>query len=161
MPGLNGLEVARRLTQKYPELKIIMLTMHAEEPYVLEAVRAGALGYVRKEAGAEELVKAIRVVATGERYFSQPFSEQALKDYLARVGSTPGMVNPTDLLTNREREVLQLTVEGHTCADIAEKLFISARTVESHRANLMKKLGVKNQKDLIRFVMQHGLISGD
>jgi DNA-binding NarL/FixJ family response regulator len=156
MPGLNGLEVARQVARRSPRTCIVILSMHSDEAYVVEALRAGAHAYVLKESGAEELVRAIRAVAAGERYFSPPLSEPALGAYLQKVESTP--VDRYETLTSREREVLQLTVEGHSSTEIARRLFISSRTVESHRANLMRKLAVRNQKELIRYAMQRGIL---
>jgi DNA-binding NarL/FixJ family response regulator len=157
MPGLDGLEVARQLAVKSPATRVIILSMHANEAYVIEALRAGALGYVLKEAGADDLVQAIRCVAEGRRYFSAPFSEQTLEAYAQRAEGAP--LDPFRTLTAREREVLQLTAEGHSGVEISERLFISPRTVESHRANLMRKLGVRNQKELVRYALQRGLVA--
>ncbi len=116
----------------------------------------GARGYVLKDAGAEELIRAIREVAAGHHYLSPPLSEEALAAHGLR-GDTPA-ADPYDSLTLREREVLQFTAEGHSGAEIAERLFISPRTVESHRANLMRKLGVRNQKELVRYAVQRGIL---
>ena len=152
MPGLNGLDVARQVARRSPETRVVILSMHAHEAYVLEALLAGASAYVLKESSSDELVKAIRAVTTGRRYLSPPLSEEALGTYSRRTGSLPP--DPYHTLTAREREVLQLTAEGHSGADIAERLFISPRTVETHRANLMRKLKVRNQKELIRYALQ-------
>ncbi len=152
MPGLDGLDVARQVARRSPETRVVILSMHAHEAYVLEALLAGAAAYVLKESSSDELVKAIRAVTTGRRYLSPPLSEEALGAYSRRTGSLPP--DPYHTLTAREREVLQLTAEGHSGADIAERLFISPRTVETHRANLMRKLKVRNQKELIRYALQ-------
>jgi two-component system, NarL family, response regulator NreC len=152
MPGLNGLDVTRHLARRVPETRVVILSMHAHEAYVLEALLAGASAYVLKESSSDELVKAIRAVTAGRRYLSPPLSEEALGAYSRRTGSLPP--DPYHTLTAREREVLQLTAEGHSGADIAERLFISPRTVETHRANLMRKLKVRNQKELIRYALQ-------
>jgi two-component system, NarL family, response regulator NreC len=152
MPGLNGLDVTRHLARRVPETRVVILSMHAHEAYVLESLLAGASAYVLKESSSDELVKAIRAVTTGRRYLSPPLSEEALGAYSRRTGSLPP--DPYHTLTAREREVLQLTAEGHSGADIAERLFISPRTVETHRANLMRKLKVRNQKELIRYAVQ-------
>jgi len=152
MPGKDGLEVARQVTRRSPRTRIIILSMHSNEAYVLEALRAGAVGFVLKDSGAEELVLAIREVSSGRGYFSKPISEQAVAAYARKATGEP--VDPFHTLTAREREVLQLTAEGLSGAEISERLFISPRTVESHRANLMRKLGVRNQKELVRYAMQ-------
>jgi DNA-binding NarL/FixJ family response regulator len=156
MPGLNGLEVTRQVTRKSPRTGIVILSMHSNEAYVVEALRAGANGYVLKDAGAEELVQAIRAVAAGKRYFSPPISEPSLGAYLQK--TVEASLDPLHTLTAREREVLQLTVEGHSGIEISNRLFISPRTVESHRANIMRKLSVRNQKELIRYAVQHGIL---
>ena len=151
-----GLEVARQVVRRTPRTRIVFLSMHANEAYVVEALRAGATAYVLKESGANELVQAVRAAAAGRRYLSPSISEQALKEYLRKTEKSGP--DPLRTLTPREREVLHLTAEGRSSAEIAERLFISARTVETHRANLMRKLGVRNQKELIRFAAQHGII---
>jgi DNA-binding NarL/FixJ family response regulator len=156
LPGLNGLEVTRRVTHRPPRPRVVILSMYSNEAYVVEALKAGASAYVLKEAGAEQLLQAIRAVGKGQRYFSPPLSEEALDDYARRAGSSAA--DPYEQLTAREREVLHLTVQGLSGVAIAERLFISARTVESHRANLMRKLGIHNQKELVRHAVQHGLV---
>jgi DNA-binding NarL/FixJ family response regulator len=157
--GLNGMEVARQVAKRSPKTRIVFLSMHANEAYVVEALRAGALAYVVKEAGAEELVRAIRAVLAGRRYFSAPLSERAIQAYQEKASGAT--LDPFHTLTAREREVLQLTAEGLSGLEIGDRLFISSRTVESHRANLMRKLGVRNQKELVRFALQRGLVTGD
>jgi len=159
MPGLNGLEVSRQVSRRSSRTRIVILSMYSNEAYVAEALRAGASAYVLKDSGAEELVKAIQAVIRGERYFSSPISEQAVGTYLQKVEETAA--DPYDTLTTREREVLQLTAEGHSGTAISNRLFISPRTVESHRANLMRKLGVRNQKELIRYAVQRGILPKD
>jgi DNA-binding NarL/FixJ family response regulator len=154
MPGLNGMEVTRQVRRRSPRTQVVILSMHSNEAYVVEALRAGASGYVLKESSAEDLVTAIREVIAGRRYLTPPISEHAIGDYLRKVEATP--LDPYDTLTAREREVLALTAAGHSAAEIGKRLFISVRTVETHRANLMRKLSVRNQKELIRFAVQHG-----
>src|SRR5262249_25516165 len=149
MSGLNGLDVTRHVTRRVPHTKVVILSMHSNEGYVCEALRAGAMGYVLKEAGADELARAIREVTAGRRYLTPPLSEHSLGAYRQKAAGTS--VEPHHKLTLREREVLQLTAEGLSGGEISDRLYISPRTVESHRANLMKKLGVRNQKELIRY----------
>src|SRR5262245_41807748 len=156
MPGLNGMEVARQVARRAPRTRVVILSMHSNEAYVVEALRAGAMAYVLKESGADELVQAIREVAAGRRYLSPPFSEHAIHAYRRKAEGTA--LDPYHKLTFREREVLQMTAEGLSGNEISEKLFISPRTVESHRANLMRKLGVRNQKELIRYAVQRGVV---
>jgi DNA-binding NarL/FixJ family response regulator len=158
MPLLNGLEVLRQVTDR-TRTRVIVLSMHASDAYISEALKNGAAGYVLKDAQSSELVHAIREVAAGRRYLSPPLSERAVELYGRRLGQMPE--DPYDTLTGREREVLQLAAEGHTNAQISERLFISSRTTETHRANLMRKLGLQNQSELIRFAVRRGIISLD
>jgi DNA-binding NarL/FixJ family response regulator len=144
MPGMSGLEVARQVSQRTPETHIVVLSMHAHEAYVTEATRAGALAYVAKDASAEELIQAVRSAAAGRPY----------------VGTAPKPSSPNEL-TAREREVLQLTAEGYSSAEVGRHLFISPRTVESHRANLMRKLHLRNQRELVRYAVEHNLVPNE
>jgi len=156
MPGLNGLEVTRQVGKRAPQTRVILLSMHANEGYVLEALRHGATAYVLKDCTAEELVRAVHEVAAGRRYLSPPLSERAIESYLQK--SEPAALDVYNTLTSREREVLQLSAEGLTGAEISGRLFISPRTVEIHRANLMRKLGLRNQTDLVRFALRRGIV---
>lgn len=157
MPGLNGLEVARQITQRLPRTRIVVLSMHANEAYVLEALKNGASAYVLKDASAAELVRAVREANAGRRYLSPPLSEPAIDSYIQRT-RTSDSLDLYDTLTNREREVLHLAAEGHTNAEIAGRLFISPRTVETHRANVMHKLGLRSQTELVRYALQRGIL---
>jgi len=159
MPGLEGLEVIRQVARRSPRTRVVVLSMHANEAYVVAALGAGALGYVLKGSPAGELITAIRAVASGKRYFSAPISEKALERYMQKSEG-----NPLDLyntLTSREQEVLFQTAKGLSGLEIAKCLFISPRTVESHRANLMRKLGVRNQKELVRYAIERGLVPSE
>jgi DNA-binding NarL/FixJ family response regulator len=158
LPGLGGLDVARAVAERVPRTRTVILSMHANEAYVAEAFRAGAAGYVLKEESAGELARAIREAAAGRRHLSGLISVEAVRAYEARAAG--GTADPYEALTLREREVLRLTAEGHSGAEVARRLFISPRTVETHRANLMRKLGVRNQKELVRFAVQRGLAPG-
>jgi two-component system, NarL family, response regulator NreC len=157
MPGLNGLEVARQITQRVSRTRIVVLSMHANEAYVLEALKNGAISYVLKDASAAELVRGVREALAGRRYLSPPLSEPAIEDYIQRA-KTSDSLDLYDTLTNREREVFQLAAEGHTNGEIASRLFISPRTVETHRANVMHKLGLRSQTDLVRYALQRGIL---
>jgi DNA-binding NarL/FixJ family response regulator len=159
MPGLNGLEVTRQVTKALPKTRVIILSMYTNDAYVLEALKNGASGYVLKDSQAADLIQAVREVAAGRRYLSPPLSERALDLYAKKVEDTPE--DPYDMLTTREREVLQMVAEGRTSAEIAERLFISPRTAEGHRANVMRKLGLQNQADLIRFALKRGILPLD
>lgn len=157
IPRLHGLEVIRRVHKEHPETRVIILSMHADEPYVMEALRNGASGYVLKDCTGGDLVQAVRAVAAGRRYLSPMLAERAITGYVERPGESDLDVYET--LTNRERLVLQLAAEGKTSAEIATALFISPRTAETHRANLMRKLSLRSQTDLVRFAIRRGIIS--
>jgi len=156
MPGLNGLEVTRQVTKNLPKTRVVILSMYTDDAYVFEALRYGASGYVLKDSQASDLVKAVREVAAGRRYLSPPLSERSLEVYMRKMESAPE--DPYELLTTREREVLQMVAEGHTSAEIATRLFISPRTAEGHRANLMRKLGLQNHTDLVLFALKRGIL---
>lgn len=158
MPGLNGLEVARQVAQRSPRTRVVVLSMHAHEGYVLEALKNGASAYVLKDASAVDLVRAVREALAGRRYLSPPLSEPSIEDYIQRARGSETL-DLYDTLTNREREVLHLAAEGHTNVEIGNRLFISPRTVESHRANVMHKIGLRCQTDLIRYALQRGILS--
>ena len=156
VPRLHGLEVVRQLHKSTPATRIIILSMHADEPYVMEALRNGACGYVLKDATATDLAQAVRTVATGRRYLSPVLAERAISGYVTHPGDSDLDIYET--LTNREREILQLAAEGKTSIEIGKMLFISPRTAETHRANLMRKLSLRSQTDLVRFAIRKGII---
>jgi len=155
MPGLSGMDVIRQIKQRLPGCRMIVLSMYDEEEFVLGAMRQGAGGYVLKESSADDLVNAVRAVMRGERYLSPRLAERAIQMYLMQ--TTPAE-NHYSTLTNREREVLHLSAEGLTQAEIGRRLCISPRTVEVHRANLMRKLGLRSQADLIQYAHQVKII---
>ena len=155
MPSLNGLDVVSHISQKPLPTRVVILTMHANEAYVLEALRNGAYAYVLKDAPFEELVTAIREVHAGRKYLCRPLSEIRIKDYLLK--SNKRQLNRFDMLTARQREVVQLVAEGKSSREIGCLLGISRRTVETHRAQAMKMFGVNKQTDLVRFVLQQGI----
>ena len=157
MPGLGGLEVTRQITTRVPETRVVVLSMHANEAYVLEALRNGAAAYVLKDSSAAELVEAVRAVVAGRHYLSAPLSERAIDTY--RQGAKKATLDIYETLTMREREVLHLAAEGHSGPEIASRLSISPRTVETHRANLMRKLGLQTQTDLVRYALRRGILS--
>jgi DNA-binding NarL/FixJ family response regulator len=156
MPGLNGLEVTRQLAKSVPQTRILVLSMHATEGYVLQALRNGASGFVLKDSPMDILLQGVREVAAGRRYLSPTLSERAIDAYVQKAEATT--LDPYEMLTTREREVLQLASEGYSNNEIAERLFLSVRTVETHRAHLMRKLSLKTQTDLIRFAIRRGLL---
>ena len=157
MPDLSGLEVTRQVSQRAPSTRSIVLSTYDIEAYVLEALKSGASGYVLKGTSMEELVRAIHQVLSGRRYLSPPFSDQAIEAYVQRAKAGP--MDLYETLTNREREVLHLAAEGWNNVEIAARLSVSPRTTETHRANLMFKLGIKTQTDLIRYALKRGIIS--
>ncbi len=154
MPGLDGLEVTRQAHDLSPLTRVIVLSMHSNEAYVLQALRNGAVGYVLKESSVAELAQAARTVAAGRRYLSTALSERAIEAYVEKARAAE--LDAYETLSGREREVLQLAAEGHSSAEIAARLFISPRTVETHRANLMCKLDLHSQTDLVRYALQRG-----
>lgn len=157
MPGLNGIEVARQIRKRSPHTKVIILSMHADDEYVLEALRCGANGYVLKDAGATELVGAVRDVAEEKRYLSPELAERAIDAYVRQTQETT--LDRYETLTDREREMLHLAAEGLTNTEIAARLSLSSRTVENHRANMMRKLGLRNQTELVRYAIKKGIIA--
>jgi DNA-binding NarL/FixJ family response regulator len=152
MPELNGIEATRRVGQEVPKARVLALSMHKDAVYVREILRAGARGYLLKDSGETDLIAAIRAVAKGEGYLSPAISDAVLSDYRKHV------TNPLDLLSSREREVLQLIAEGKTNKDIANSLNLSVYTVEAHRGRIMEKLNLHNTGELVRFAVRNGLI---
>ena len=158
MPGLNGLETARRLATLNPAIRVVILSMHNSEEYVLRALRAGCAGYLLKGSAVSELEVAVRAVARGETYLSPAVSKQVVDDYVGRTG---GAADPIDALTPRQREILQLVAEGNTSKEIAQRLALSFKTVEAHRAQIMERLGVHEVAGLVRFAVRVGLVAPD
>jgi two-component system, NarL family, response regulator NreC len=156
MPGLNGLDVLKQIKKRSPNTQIVILSMYANEAYVLEALSNGASAYVLKDSKSADLVQAVREAAAGRRYLSPPLTARAIEVYQERAQSTT--VDRYETLTAREREVLHLAAEGRTNSEIAVRLGISSRTAETHRANLMHKLDMHSQAELIRFALRRGII---
>jgi DNA-binding NarL/FixJ family response regulator len=163
MPGLNGLEATGRIVKEFPRTRVIILSMHANEDHVLLALRKGASGYLLKGARLAELDLAVRSVARGEVYLSPAVSKHVLADYLQRAGepSAPsaGEGSSIERLTARQREVLQLIAEGGTVKQIAQTLGISAKTVETHRAQIMERLAIHDLAGLVRYAIRAGIIA--
>lgn len=158
MPGLNGLEATRQLRRRYPKVKVVILTMYADEEYIPQLLKAGACGYVVKQAAPEELIAAVRTVHQGEIFLTPSVSRTVVQEYLQQAAT---MTGDQDLLTPREREVLQLIAEGYPPRQIAQLLCISVKTVEAHRANLMHKLAAHSTADLTRHAIRKKLVSLD
>jgi len=157
MPGLNGIEVTRQVGKRSPQTRVLILSMHADDDYVLEALRNGATGYVLKDTSVAELVKAVHEVAAGRRYLSSVLAERAIDAYVRQTQEST--LDRYETLTDREREVLHLAAEGLTTAEVANRLSISPRTAESHRSNMMRKLGLRTQTDLVLYALRRGIMT--
>lgn len=159
MPNLNGLEATKQITRQFPNVRVVILTMHENELYFLQIAKAGATGCVLKRSMGRELVDAIHAAARGESYFSPTIATKVLEDY-RRLASRPEDENG-DPLTEREREILQLIAEGQTNREIAQLLTVSIKTVQAHRANIMEKLDAHDSTDLVKYAMRLGLITSE
>lgn len=157
MPGMDGLTATREIIAARPNTRVLILTQHENREYVLPALKAGAAGYVLKRAPDDSLIQAIRAVHTGQTYTDPRISDVLVDDMRRQASGTPP--DSFDSLTEREREVLVLLAQGKTYQQVAETLFISVKTVDFHRTNLMRKLGFSNRAELTRFAMQRGLIN--
>jgi DNA-binding NarL/FixJ family response regulator len=157
MKGMTGLEAAARLRERTPEVRVVILSMHAGEEYVLQALRAGAVGYLLKDAATGELELALRSVMRGESWFSPAVSRQVVEGYVQRVGGEPA----ADVLTARQREVLRLVAGGKSTKEIAFDLNVSVKTIETHRAQIMERLGIRDVAGLVRYALRTGLVPPD
>jgi DNA-binding NarL/FixJ family response regulator len=157
MPDLNGIEATRQVVAEFPEIKVIALSMHNDRRFVLNMLKAGARGYLLKDCASQHLIKAIHLVSSNKTYISHEIADLVVKDYLATTSPVEG--SSAELLTAREREVLQLIVEGKTNSKIAEALKVSIKTVESHRHTIMLKLDIKSIAELTKFAIREGLTS--
>ncbi len=155
MPEIDGLEATRQIKNRWPEINILVLTMHRTDDYFFEMLKAGASGYVLKGAETEELIQAVRVVGRGEIFLYPTVAGKLVQNYLSQVR---GENDTGDLLSPREKEIMQLLVKGFSNKEIAQQLFISSSTVYSHRGNLMSKLGLSNRHELIEYARRNGLI---
>lgn len=165
MPGLNGLDTVARASKEFPDVRVIILSMHASEEYIFQALRCGAAGYLLKGARTAELELAVNAVACGETYLSPAASKHVVSGYVQRAGEGTaggeGESHPSDRLTPRQREILQLIAEGTTTKEIAQRLSISIKTVEMHRAQLMERLGIHDVAGLVRYAIRIGLAAPD
>ena len=157
MPGLNGLEATAAMRRDFPAIRVVILSMHANEQYMLRALRAGAAGYILKGATVAELDLALRAVARGDRYLAPALSKRVVEDYLQR----SDIPDPLEPLTPRHREVLQLIAEGNTNKDISGRLGISLKTVDAHRTELMARLDIHDVAGLVRYAIRAGLVTPD
>ncbi len=156
MPGLDGQEVARRAAHGSPKTRVVILSMHSSEPYVIKALRNGVAGYVMKDTSGADLIHALREVLAGRRYLSPPLSERAIDVYQEKTRTVAW--ERYDMLTARERETLQLVAEGHSNNAIAQRLGIGERTAETHRSNLMRKLQLRTPAELVKYAFERGLL---
>ena len=160
MPKLTGIEATKTIKKKFPETRMLVLSMHEDEEYILEVLKSGANGYILKTAGKDELVTAIRGVASGEDFYSPKISRMMISKYLS-IANSEDAIDPEKTqhipLTKREKEILKLISQGLTAKEISEKLFISPRTVDTHRTNLMRKLNLKNTAGLVRFAIENNI----
>jgi two-component system response regulator NreC len=158
MPSLNGIAAAAQITHRHPEVSIVMLSMHSDESYVLRALKAGAKAYLLKDSAEADLIRAVHAVAEGKSFFSPAVSKVLLDDYVRKLKRS-GTEDPYDLLTPREREILQLVAEGKSNKEIAQLLNLSVYTVETHRSNTMEKLNLRGVPELILYAVRKGIIS--
>lgn len=159
MPEMNGIEAVAVITKKYPSVKCLILSMHDREEYIFKSIEAGALGYLLKDTGKEEFVQAIHAVARGEKHYGTSISNILVAGYLQKMKTPASSREDSDtLLTKREKGILKLIVDGMNNREIADRLDISIRTIETHRANIMKKLRVKNAVELVRVAMEEKIV---
>jgi two-component system response regulator NreC len=155
MPGTDGLQATRQIKERWPDINVLVLTMHRQEEYFFELLKAGASGYLLKGAETNDLIQAVRVVSQGEVFLYPSMAQRLVKDYLDRVTGEPSRGS---VLSPREQEILSLLAEGYGTNAIAEKLVISPSTVHTHRNNLMTKLGLSNRRELIQYALKRGLL---
>ena len=158
MPNMNGIEAARRITEKRPETAVVILSMHADESYVLRALKSGARGYLLKDSPEDDLINAIRAVHNGKAFFSPEISKMLAEDYMRQMRQR-GVEDSYELLTRREREILQMLGEGNSNKDVATKLNLSLHTVETHRGNVLEKLNLHSTAEMILYAVRKGIVT--
>jgi two-component system response regulator NreC len=158
MPLLNGIDATRQINRRYPDIRVLILSMHSDEPYIVQALKAGAKGYLLKDSADVELIRGIESIAAGKSFFSPAAARVMLDDYVRHLADK-GIVDRFETLSEREREILQLIAEGHSNKEIAELLSVSPATVETHRAHVLQKLDVHNTAELVLFAVRRGIIS--
>ena len=156
MPGMSGLEVAQQVARRFPDTRVLILSMYGGEGYVTEALANGVVGYILKETDSNNIVHAIRDIMAGRRYLSPAVSDRVIDSYIHNIQE--GTLDPHDTLTDRERQVLRLVTEGNSTAEIATRLSVSIRTAEHHRANLMRKLRLKNAAEVVAYGISRGVV---
>ena len=159
MPGLNGLEATRRIKKKFPRMKVLVLTMYTNEEYIFQILNAGANGYLVKETAFQDLISAIKAVYKNEAFMSPSISKKVINSYIKKAQDDEEKTR--EILTTREREILQLIAEGNSSKKIAELLFISPKTVETHRTHIMDKLNIHNRTGLIKYAIRKGMVDVD
>jgi len=159
MPGLNGLEATRRIKKKFPRMKVLVLTMYTNEEYIFQILNAGANGYLVKETAFQDLISAIKAVYKNEAFMSPSISKKVINSYIKRAQNDEQ--ETCEILTTREREILQLIAEGNSSKKIAELLFISPKTVETHRTHIMDKLNIHNRTGLVKYAIRKGIVDVD
>lgn len=157
MGSMSGLEVTRRVSKECPQTGIVVLSMYKDESYVIESLRAGAKSYIVKDSSAEDLLRGIKDAIAGKHYLCSDICEQAILEYSNKKNMSK-IQEPYDTLSNREKEVLQMVAQGKTSKDIGKLLFVSSRTIDTHRANIMRKLDLQSRIDLIRFAQRRGIL---
>jgi two-component system, NarL family, response regulator NreC len=158
MPRLNGIEATRQIARRFPDVQVLVLSMHADEPYVTQVLRAGATGYLLKDSADTDLIKAVAAVSQKKSFFSPAVAKVMLDDYVRQLADR-GITDRYDTLTDREREVFQLIAEGKSNKDVADLLHLSPNTVETHRAHIMEKLDVHNAAEIVLYAVRKGVIS--
>lgn len=160
LPGMSGIQTTQVITKQYKQVRVLMLSMHNNEDYILRSVEAGAYGYILKDSSSDEMIKAIRTIASGEKYYSSPVASIILSGYMQQLkkGEKGGRAERQSKLSNKEKEILHYLVDGMSSREIAEKLQLSVRTVDNHRANMMRRLQVRNAAELVRMAVEEKLI---
>ena len=158
IPDISGIELTKQICKKYPKIKVLILSMYTKDIFVTNAIAAGAKGYLPKNTTRNELIKAINEIYNGNEYYNETISKAILGNYISEIRQEK---KPGDVLSVREKEILQMVAEGHLNKEIADKYFLSIRTVESHKHHIMRKLGIKNYMELIKYVVQNNIIEVD
>jgi two-component system response regulator NreC len=158
MPGLNGIDATRQMVRRLPSLGVLILSMHADEAYIVQALKAGARGYMLKDSADTDLIRGVEAIAAGKSFFSPAVAKVMLDDYVRHLAAK-GIVDRFDALSEREREVFQLVAEGHSNKSVAELLCVSPTTVETHRAHILQKLDVHSTAELVLYAVRRGIIS--
>ena len=160
LPGMSGIQTTQVVSKQYKSVRVLMLSMHNNEDYILRSVEAGAYGYILKDSSSDEMIKAIRSIATGEKYYSSPVASIILSGYMQQLkkGQKVSRADRSSKLSNKEKEILSYLIDGMSSREIAEKLQLSVRTVDNHRANMMRRLHVRNAAELVRMAVEEKLL---